>query len=170
MGSQDNKNRPKKEDRKKMVLNIVSEHVIKTRRDIEYFLDKQYNVKVDKSTISRDCKELGLVSDETGRLMTRQKLEGDDIDWQRSQLEGLKEVVVSPHEAWTLPVLTVAVEPGFSQAVARQVALAFGSLVVGTVPGENVCLVVARDDAASKLVMKRLTQFWGKGYKGEAPS
>jgi transcriptional regulator of arginine metabolism len=135
---------PSKADRQRLVASLVDRMRLGTQQELLGALAGA-GCKVTQATVSRDIHELGLVKarDPLGRL--RYVLPDRDrrLD-PRETLDSLLEQFGRRASA-AQNVVVVQSEIGSAPAIARALDRLEHPLVIGTLAGDDTCLVVARD-------------------------
>jgi transcriptional regulator of arginine metabolism len=151
---------PSKADRQRLVASLVDRMRLGTQQELLGALAGA-GCKVTQATVSRDIHELGLVKarDPLGRL--RYVLPDRDrrLD-PRETLDSLLEQFGRRASA-AQNVVVVQSEIGSAPAIARALDRLEHPLVIGTLAGDDTCLVVARDASRAKTLAAELNRAIG---------
>jgi transcriptional regulator of arginine metabolism len=136
--------------RQRLILSVVSRRRIGTQHELLEALAKA-GCHVTQATVSRDIRELGLVK--THDVLDRPRYAAPDRGRRPDPREALAAVLSQfGHRAVAAQnVVVVQSELGSAPAVARALDRLEHPRIVGTLAGDDTCLVVARDarDAAA---------------------
>jgi transcriptional regulator of arginine metabolism len=151
---------PSKADRQRLVASLVDRMRLGTQQELLGALAGA-GCKVTQATVSRDIHELGLVKarDPLGRL--RYVLPDRDrrLD-PRETLDSLLEQFGRRASA-AQNVVVVQSEIGSAPAIARALDRLEHPLVIGTLAGDDTCLVIARDASRAKTLAAELNRAIG---------
>jgi transcriptional regulator of arginine metabolism len=145
---------PTKEERQRLVASLVGRRAIGTQRELLGAL-AEAGCLVTQATVSRDIRELGLekAPDPLGR--PRYVLPGARRSAPRETLASL----LRQHGRGAVAARNVVVlrcEIGSAPAIARALDRVGHPLVVGTLAGDDTCLVVAPGDAEAEALAAEL--------------
>jgi transcriptional regulator of arginine metabolism len=136
--------------RQRLILSLVTRRRVGTQHELLDAL-AQAGCRVTQATVSRDIRELGLVK--AHDVLDRPRYEAPDRGRRRDPRESLAAVLSQfGHRAVAAQnVVVVQSELGSAPAVARALDRLEHPRIVGTLAGDDTCLVIARDapDAAS---------------------
>jgi transcriptional regulator of arginine metabolism len=130
--------------RQRLILSVVSRRRIGTQHELLDALAKA-GCHVTQATVSRDIRELGLVK--THDVLDRPRYAAPDRGRRPDPREALAAVLSQfGHRAVAAQnIVVVHSEVGSAPAVARAVDRLQHPRVVGTLAGDDTCLVIARD-------------------------
>jgi transcriptional regulator of arginine metabolism len=135
--------------RHRLILSVVSRRRIGTQHELLDALAKA-GCHVTQATVSRDIRELGLVK--THDVLDRPRYQAPDRERRPEPREALAAVLAQfGHRAVAAQnIVVVQSELGSAPAVARALDRLAHRRIVGTLAGDDTCLVIARDarDAA----------------------
>jgi transcriptional regulator of arginine metabolism len=135
--------------RQRLILSVVSRRRIGTQHELLEALAKA-GCHVTQATVSRDIRELGLVK--THDVLDRPRYAAPDRGRRPDPREALAAVLSQfGHRAVAAQnIVVVQSELGSAPAVARALDRLEHPRIVGTLAGDDTCLVIARDtrDAA----------------------
>jgi transcriptional regulator of arginine metabolism len=136
--------------RQRLIMSLVTRRRVGTQHELMDAL-AQAGCRVTQATVSRDIRELGLVK--VHDVLDRPRYEAPDRGRRRDPRESLAAVLSQfGHRAVAAQnVVVVQSELGSAPAVARALDRLEHPRIVGTLAGDDTCLVIARDanDAAS---------------------
>jgi transcriptional regulator of arginine metabolism len=142
--------RTAKGPRQRLILSLVSRRRIGTQHELIEALARA-GCLVTQATVSRDIRELGLVK--THDVLDRPRYALPERDRRPNPTEALAAVLTQfGHRAVAAQNLVVVQsELGSAPAVARALDRLGHERIVGTLAGDDTCLVIARDagDAAA---------------------
>jgi transcriptional regulator of arginine metabolism len=144
---------PTKAERQRLVASLVERSTIGTQRELLEALAAA-GCRVTQATVSRDIAELGLAKDVDALGRPRYVLPGRRRADPRATLAALlhqfgRGAVAAQH------VVVLHCEIGSAPAIARALDRVGHPLVVGTIAGDDTCLVVAADaDDARQLAQE----------------
>jgi transcriptional regulator of arginine metabolism len=147
---------PTKTERQKRIASLVSRRRIGTQQELVDALAAA-GIRVTQATASRDIRELGLekVDDALGR--PRYVLPGADRRTDpRATLESLlaqfgRSAVAARN------IVVVQAEIGSAPAIARALDRLEHPEVVGTLAGDDTCLVIAHDERRARALARELS-------------
>jgi transcriptional regulator of arginine metabolism len=133
-----------KAPRQQLILSLVSRRRIGTQHELIEALAKA-GCAVTQATISRDIRELGLVK--THDVLDRPRYAAPERGRRPDPREALAAVLSQfGHDAVAAQnVVVVHSELGSAPAVARAIDRLEHPRIVGTIAGDDTCLVIARD-------------------------
>ena len=145
-----------KRERHCKIREIISEHDIETQEQLVDYL-RAAGFPVTQATVSRDIKELQLVKvqTETGRYkysLPPEKKVAPAVQLQKA----LSDTLVKMDQADHLVVLKTI--PGNAQAVGALIDQLDWEEIVGTICGDDTCLMITRSRADAKKVLARFTE------------
>lgn len=145
---------PTKEERQRLVASLVARRAIGTQREL---LDALAGAgcRVTQATVSRDIRELGLAKEADPLGRPRYVLPGRSRSDPRETLASL----LRRHgrgAAAAGNIVVVRCEIGSAPAIARALDRVGHPLVVGTLAGDDTCLVVAPGDAEAQTLAAEL--------------
>jgi transcriptional regulator of arginine metabolism len=130
--------------RQRLILSVVSRRRIGTQHELLEALAKA-GCHVTQATVSRDIRELGLVK--THDVLDRPRYAAPDRGRRPDPREALAAVLSQfGHRAVAAQnIVVVQSELGSAPAVARALDRLEHPRIVGTLAGDDTCLVIARD-------------------------
>jgi transcriptional regulator of arginine metabolism len=135
--------------RQRLILSVVSRRRIGTQHELLEALAKA-GCHVTQATVSRDIRELGLVK--THDVLDRPRYAAPDRGRRPDPREALAAVLsqFGQRAVAAQNIVVVQSELGSAPAVARALDRLEHPRIVGTLAGDDTCLVIARDtrDAA----------------------
>jgi transcriptional regulator of arginine metabolism len=133
-----------KAPRQQLILSLVSRRRIGTQHELIEALAKA-GCAVTQATISRDIRELGLVK--THDVLDRPRYAAPERGRRPDPREALAAILSQfGHDAVAAQnVVVVHSELGSAPAVARAIDRLEHPRIVGTIAGDDTCLVIARD-------------------------
>ena len=148
---------PSKADRQRLVASLVERMRLGTQQELLAALEG-VGCRVTQATVSRDIHELGLVKtrDPLGRLRYVLPERERRVD-PREALDALL-AQFGRRAAAAQNVVVVQSEIGSAPAIARALDRLEHPLVVGTLAGDDTCLVVAEDAARAKTLAAELNK------------
>jgi transcriptional regulator of arginine metabolism len=142
--------RTAKGPRQRLILSLVSRRRIGTQHELIDALAKA-GCAVTQATVSRDIRELGLVK--THDVLDRPRYAVPDRGGRPDPREALAAVLAQfcHHAVAAQNIVVIQSELGSAPAVARALDRLEHRRIVGTLAGDDTCLVIARDarDAAA---------------------
>jgi transcriptional regulator of arginine metabolism len=142
--------RTAKGPRHRLILSLVSRRRIGTQHELIDALAKA-GCPVTQATVSRDIRELGLVK--THDVLDRPRYAIPDRAGRPDPREALAAVLAQfgHHAVAAQNIVVIQSELGSAPAVARALDRLEHRRIVGTLAGDDTCLVIARDarDAAA---------------------
>ena len=144
----------RKEERHRLIASVVARRRIGTQLELQEALAKAGCV-VTQATLSRDLRELGVEKADDAFGRPRYVLPGRRRSDPR---EALATVLAQARREVTAAqnIVVVRTEVGTAGAVARALDRADHPLVVGTLAGDDTCLVIARDAADAATLAREL--------------
>jgi transcriptional regulator of arginine metabolism len=133
-----------KSRRQRLILSVVSRRRIGTQHELLEALAKA-GCQVTQATVSRDIRELGLLK--THDVLDRPRYAAPDRGRRPDPREALAAVLSQfGHRAIAAQnIVVVQSELGSAPAVARALDRLEHPRIVGTLAGDDTCLVIARD-------------------------
>ena len=145
-----------KPDRQRLIASVVGRRRVGSQHELQDAL-RSAGCEVTQATISRDIRELGLEKsrDVLGRPRYVLPERGS-----RSDPRELLEAVLAQFGLRAMQAQNIVVvqsELGSAPAIARALDRVEHAKVVGTLAGDDTCLVITRDGAEAKLVAAELS-------------
>jgi len=145
-----------KPDRQRLIASVVGRRRVGSQHELQDAL-RSAGCEVTQATISRDIRELGLEKsrDVLGRPRYVLPERGS-----RSDPRELLEAVLAQFGLRAMQAQNIVVvqsELGSAPAIARALDRVEHAKVVGTLAGDDTCLVITRDDAEAKSVAAELS-------------
>lgn len=145
-----------KAERQRLVASLVERRRLGTQQELLEALEGA-GCRVTQATVSRDIRELGLVKSRDPLGQLRYVLPGRGRASPRETLESLlaqfgRRAVAAQN------VVVVQSEIGSAPAIARALDRLEHPLVVGTLAGDDTCLVVTRDAARARELARELNR------------
>jgi transcriptional regulator of arginine metabolism len=145
-----------KGERQRLVISLVERMQLGTQQEL---LDALGSVgcSVTQATVSRDIRELGLekARDPLGRLryvLPNRERRADPRETLGSLLAQFGRRVTAAQN-----IVVLQSELGSAPAIARALDRVEHPLVVGTLAGDDTCLVIARDEDAARALVAELS-------------
>jgi transcriptional regulator of arginine metabolism len=138
-----------KGSRQNVILEIIAEQDIETQGQLLEALEAR-GVKSTQATVSRDIKELRLVKEIAPSGSYRYTPAGQDegSDAARRMQEIFREGCISfDHALHTVVIKTL---PGLASAVCAAVDAMWDENILGTVAGDDTCIIVMRNAASAE--------------------
>ena len=146
-----------KQERHKLILGVVARKRVGTQHELAAALEAS-GCKVTQATISRDIRELGLekTHDALGRPRYEPPAEGRP--GRRTPVEALDAVLsqFGRHATAAQNLVVLSSELGSAPAIARAIDRISHPLVVGTLAGDDTCLVIAADAKSARTLAAEL--------------
>jgi transcriptional regulator of arginine metabolism len=144
-----------KPERQRLIASVVGRRRIGSQHELQGAL-RGAGCEVTQATISRDVRELGLekTRDVLGRPRYVLPERGSRTDPRESLKAVLAQFGVRAVQAQNIVV--VQSELGSAPAIARALDRVEHAKVVGTLAGDDTCLVITRNPAEAKLVAAEL--------------
>jgi transcriptional regulator of arginine metabolism len=149
-----------KAERQRLIASLVSRRRIGTQQDLLAALQAQ-GCRATQATVSRDIRELGLskTDDQLGRpryVLPQESRRPDPQEALASVLStfGMRAVAAEN-------IVVVQSELGSAPAIARALDRIEHPLIVGTLAGDDTCLVIAADGAAAAALARELGEIIG---------
>ena len=146
-----------KAERHRLVSSLVERMRLGTQQELLVAL-KGAGCRVTQATISRDIRELGLVKTQDSLGGMRYVLPNRE---QRTDPRDTLETLLRQFGRQATPaenIVVVQSEIGSAPAIARALDRLDHPLVLGTLAGDDTCLVVARDAQGARRVAKELME------------
>lgn len=149
-----------KAERQRLIASLVSRRRIGTQHDLLAALATE-GCLATQATVSRDIRELGLekTHDQLGRPRYVVAQDGRRAD----PAEALAAVLsqFGRHAVAAQNIVVVQSELGSAPAIGRALDRLAHPLVVGTLAGDDTCLVIAADKAGASSLARELGQIIG---------
>jgi transcriptional regulator of arginine metabolism len=144
-----------KPERQRLIASVIGRRGVGTQLELREALAAA-GCAVTQATLSRDLRELGVAkeTDEVGRVryVLPGRRRGDPAAVLASVLEQFGRRVTAAQN-----VVVIRSEIGAAPAIARALDRLEHPLVVGTVAGDDTCLVVARSAADARRLARELS-------------
>jgi transcriptional regulator of arginine metabolism len=149
-----------KAERQRLITSLVSRRRIGTQLDLLAALASE-GCQATQATVSRDIRELGLekTRDQLGRPRYVPAQDGRRADPSEALAAVLSQFGRNAVAARNIVV--VQSELGSAPAIGRAIDRLGHPLVVGTLAGDDTCLVVAADEAGAAALARELEQIIG---------
>lgn len=149
-----------KEERQRLVASLVSRRRLGTQHDLLAALAAE-GCRATQATVSRDIRELGLekTRDQLGRPRYVVPQAGRRTDPREALASVLSAFGLRAVAAQNLVV--VQSELGSAPAIARALDRLGHPLIVGTLAGDDTCLVIAADRSGASAVARELGEIIG---------
>jgi transcriptional regulator of arginine metabolism len=149
-----------KAERQRLITSLVSRRRIGTQLDLLAALSSE-GCQATQATVSRDIRELGLekTRDQLGRPRYVPAQDGRRADPSEALAAVLSQFGRNAVAAQNIVV--VQSELGSAPAIGRAIDRLGHPLVVGTLAGDDTCLVVAADGAGAAALARELEQIIG---------
>jgi transcriptional regulator of arginine metabolism len=149
-----------KADRQRLVASLIERMQLGTQQELLEALESA-GCRVTQATVSRDIGELGLekTRDPLGRhryVLPHRGRRSDPRDTLRSLLEQFGRGAVAAQN-----VVVIQSEIGSAPAIARALDRSEHPLVIGTLAGDDTCLVIAADGERARELALELAGFIG---------
>ena len=144
-----------KKKRQQMILEQIENNICLTQEDLQNAL-KEAGFKVTQSTISRDIKELNLIKgrDANGnyRYLIDSKNENSHTENQYSKMfaDGAKTL------NYALNNVVIKCYGGMASSVCVAIDAMFGSMMLGSLAGDDTIIIVTRSEEQSKILVDEL--------------
>lgn len=150
-----------KPDRQRLVASIVTRRRVGTQHELLAALDRA-GCRVTQATVSRDIRELGLekTHDVLGRpryVLPQEARRGDPQDALSAVLTQFGSRAVAAQN-----IVVVHSELGSAPAIARALDRLDHPQILGTLAGDDTCLVVARNAADASAIARELGTAMGE--------
>ena len=144
-----------KGERQRLVISLVERMRLGTQQELLDALES-VGCTVTQATVSRDIRELGLekARDPLGRL----RYVAPNRERRSDPRETLYSLLAQHGRRVTAAqnIVVLQSELGSAPAIARALDRVEHPLVVGTLAGDDTCLVITRDDAAARALVAEL--------------
>ena len=149
-----------KSERQRLISSLVSRRRIGTQHDLLAALGAA-GCRATQATVSRDIRELGLekTHDQLGRPRYVLAQDGRRADPREALAAVLSQF--GRHASAAQNIVVVHSELGSAPAIARAIDRLDHPLVVGTLAGDDTCLVVAADEAGASTLARELGEIIG---------
>ena len=147
--------------RQNIILEIIDQEEIETQGQMLEALQAR-GVKSTQATVSRDIKELRLVKEvsSTGRYRYAPAGQDENSDAARRLEEIFRGACVSfDHALHTVVIKTL---PGLAMAVCAAIDAMYDESVLGTVAGDDTCIVVMRNAASAERFCAQLRRVYNR--------
>jgi transcriptional regulator of arginine metabolism len=149
-----------KPERQRLVASIVTRRRVGTQHELLAALARA-GCRVTQATVSRDIRELGLekTHDVLGRpryVLPQDARRGDPQDALSAVLTQFASRAVAAQN-----IVVVHSELGSAPAIARALDRLAHPLVVGTLAGDDTCLVIAADATSARALARELGEIVG---------
>jgi transcriptional regulator of arginine metabolism len=149
-----------KDERQRLVASIVGRRRVGSQHELRQALESA-GCAVTQATISRDIRELGL--EKTRDVLGRPRYVLPDRRSRRDPRTALGAVLGQFGRSVTAAqnIVVVQSELGSAPAIARALDRVEHGRVVGTLAGDDTCLVITRDSAEAKALAAELAESLG---------
>lgn len=149
-----------KAERQRLIASLVSRRRIGTQHDLLAALASE-GCRATQATVSRDIRELGLekTHDQLGRPRYVLAQDGRRADPREALASVLSQFGRRAQAAQNIVV--VQSELGSAPAIARALDRLEHPLVIGTLAGDDTCLVIAADKAGASSLARELGEIIG---------
>ena len=149
-----------KSERQRLIASLVSRRRIGTQYDLLAALAAE-GCRATQATVSRDIRELGLekMRDQLGRPRYVVPQDGRRSDPREALVSVLS--TFGLHAVSAQNIVVVQSELGSAPAIARALDRLEHPLVVGTLAGDDTCLVIAADEAGAAQLARELEEIIG---------
>jgi transcriptional regulator of arginine metabolism len=149
-----------KPERQRLIASLVSRRRIGTQHDLQAALASE-GCRATQATLSRDIRELGLekTRDQLGRpryVLPQDGRRSDPRESLTAVLASFGRRVVSAQN-----IVVLQSELGSAPAIARALDRLEHPLIVGTLAGDDTCLVIAADTRAARALARELEAIVG---------
>ncbi len=148
-----------KAERQRLIVSVVTRKRIGTQFELLAAL-ADAGCRVTQATVSRDLRELGLekAHDPLGRprYVLPETRRPDPLDALRRVLGEFGRVVTPAQN-----IVVVHSELGSAPAIARALDRVEHALIVGTLAGDDTCLLIARDSSDAAMLARELGELLG---------
>jgi transcriptional regulator of arginine metabolism len=146
--------------RQRLILSVVSRRRVGTQHELLEALAKA-GCHVTQATVSRDIRELGLVK--THDVLDRPRYAAPDRGRRPDPREALAAVLsqFGQRAVAAQNIVVVQSELGSAPAVARALDRLEHPRIVGTLAGDDTCLVIARDTREASALEHELSALIG---------
>ena len=144
-----------KDERQRLITSVVTRRRVGSQHELQAAL-KSAGCGVTQATISRDIRELGL--EKTRDVLGRPRYALPDRGRRTDPRETLAAVLAqfAQRAVAAQNIVVVQSELGSAPAIARALDRVEHAKVVGTLAGDDTCLVITRDAADAKVVAAEL--------------
>src|SRR5213082_1326438 len=145
-----------KPERQRLIASVVTRRRVGSQHELQGAL-RSAGCEVTQATISRDIRELGL--EKTRDVLGRPRYVLPDRGSRSDPRESLRAVLAQfgLRAVQAQNIVVVQSELGSAPAIARALDRIEHAKVVGTLAGDDTCLVITRDDAEAKSVAAELS-------------
>ena len=144
-----------KRERQRLIASVVGRRRVGSQHELQDAL-RSAGCEVTQATISRDVRELGL--EKTRDVLGRPRYVAPDLRDRRDPHDALAAVLEQFGRSVTAAqnIVVVHSELGSAPAVARAIDRTEHPLVVGTLAGDDTCLVITRDEKDARSLAAEL--------------
>ena len=144
-----------KAQRQRLIRSVLTRKRVGSQFELLHAL-AEAGCRVTQATVSRDLRELGVHKTHDG--LGRPRYVVTEV-WRADPAEALGRVLAEFGQRATAAqnIVVVTSELGSAPAIARALDRLEHPLVVGTLAGDDTCLVVARDSADARSLARELT-------------
>jgi transcriptional regulator of arginine metabolism len=144
-----------KRERQRLIASLVGRRRVGSQHELQAAL-RSSGCEVTQATISRDIRELGL--EKTRDVLGRPRYALPERGSRNDARETLESVLAQfgRRAVAAQNVVVVQSELGSAPAIARALDRIEHAKVIGTVAGDDTCLVITRDAAEAKAVASEL--------------
>ena len=141
------------------ILEIIASENIDTQEQLTEKL-RERGFSVTQATVSRDIKQLRLVKRSTsGGTYKYTVQKSDDLQSNAKFRNIMRETLISVKQAGNLVV--VKTYTGMANAAAAAIDAVAGSLVVGTIAGDDTIFVATESDETARIFIATIKSFTG---------
>ncbi|MDY0408394.1 transcriptional regulator AhrC/ArgR [Virgibacillus soli] len=135
------------------IRELITDHEIETQDELVNRL-KQLGFTITQATISRDIKELHLVKVPTDNGAYKYSLPGNQ---RFNSVDKLKRLMMDVFVGidYTSCFIVLKTLPGNAQAIGALIDNLEWDELMGTICGDDTCLIICRDDEKAKIVTER---------------
>ncbi len=147
--------------RQNIILEIIDQEEIETQGQMLEALQAR-GVKSTQATVSRDIKELRLVKEvsSSGRYRYAPASQDENSDAARRLEEIFRGACVS--FAHALHTVVIKNLPGLAMAVCAAIEAMYDESILGTVAGDDTCIVVMRNAASAERFCAQLRRVYSR--------
>ncbi|GIN62423.1 arginine repressor [Robertmurraya siralis] len=148
-----------KGQRHHLIRELVRMHEIETQEDLVRLLCEK-GMKVTQATVSRDIKELNLIKIPLNTGSFRYSLVGD-VNYKPH--ERLERSLVEVFEKLSMvgPLIVLKISPGNAHVIGALLDQIDWPEMLGTVCGNDTCLIICRSDEDAIIMNDRLLKYVG---------
>jgi transcriptional regulator of arginine metabolism len=151
---------PPKAERQRLIASVVTRRRIGSQQELQGVLESA-GCEVTQATISRDVRELGL--EKTRDVLGRPRYVLPDRVSRSDPREALAGVLAQfgRRAVQAQNIVVIQSELGSAPAIARALDRVEHPRIVGTLAGDDTCLVITRDSADAKAVTGEISEAIG---------